>query len=384
MAFQHFLSTSVEESLPFWWQARAFSVSPEISWENHARSVQLLKNTTPSIDSRPEFSLLDLKIALADQIFDSCDLCPHDCRVNRNAGKKGYCLSDAQIYVHFEGVLHGEEIELVPSHETFLSGCTMRCAFCYSHEHIENAQSGQAISPKELANCIGGRKNEGATNWNIVGGEPTVHLPNILRALREMESPQAVVWNSNMYFMPRASELLDGIADVFLGDIHFGNNHCARKVGRIPRYFESVTTSIQYAAQSGADVVIRHLAMPGHMECCARPAMEWARENLPNVPFHLMFQYLPDYRANGDKILGRPLSQFEIAKLQEMAQEIGVNLYQNTPRESKTPINTAPALVGETMDIVIHDDGRVSFTRLEGSMLQIMQVLEGSALVQGE
>ncbi|RYZ62994.1 MAG: hypothetical protein EOP09_18295 [Proteobacteria bacterium] len=159
---------------------------------------------------------------------------------------------------------------------------------------------------------------------------------------------------------------------------------CARKIGRIPRYFESVKAAIKYAAHSGADMVIRHLAMPGHLECCARPAMEWACENLPNVPFHLMFQYLPDYRANGDKILGRPLSQIEIENLKQMARDIGVNLYQNAPRQGETPIHTAPALVGETMDIVIHDDGRVSFTRLEGSMLQIMQVLEGSASMQGE
>jgi putative pyruvate formate lyase activating enzyme len=137
-------------------------------------------------------------------MLDACDLCPHHCLVNRNEGKVGYCGVAAETAVHWEGILHGEEIELVPSHEVFLSGCTMRCAFCYSHEHITRAMSGKKTSPAELAACTTSRRAAGATNLNLVGGEPTVHIANILRALREIEEPIPVVWNSNMYATPQA------------------------------------------------------------------------------------------------------------------------------------------------------------------------------------
>ncbi len=67
--------------------------------------------------------------------------------------------------------------------------------------------------------------------------------------------------------------------------------------------------------------------MPEHLECCARPAMQWAKENLPEVPFHLMFQYRPDFRALGDAVLGRALTFEEMEAARKMAKIVGVKLY---------------------------------------------------------
>jgi putative pyruvate formate lyase activating enzyme len=330
-------------------------------------------------------SRLDSKIEQTRNLYESCDICPHDCRVNRNAGKVGYCGVADESAVHWEGVLHGEEIELVPSHEVFLSGCTMRCAFCYSHEHITRPMSGVKTSPAALAQCAEKRFAEGATNLNLVGGDPTVHLLTILRALKTLRAPMPIVWNSNMYIAPHAMEILDGVVDLYLGDIHFGNNQCAQKLGRIPKYFETVTNALQTAAASGASVVIRHLLMPGHLECCAKPAMEWARSTLPEVPFHLMFQYVPDYRAVGDAVLGRALSQEEMEAAQKMAREIGVNLYTENAEvrgaASATPFSNEGA-IGETVDILIHDDGRVAFTRLTSELLPVAAALNDEERVQ--
>jgi putative pyruvate formate lyase activating enzyme len=321
-------------------------------------------------------SLLDHKIALAAVTLDACDLCPHLCRIDRNHGQTGFCGVADRTAVHWEGVLHGEEIELVPSHEVFLSGCTMRCAFCYSHEHITRPMSGLPMAPQELAACAQSRHHEGATNLNLVGGEPTVHIPNILRTLRCIDVPLPIVWNSNMYATPRAMNLLDGVVDLFLGDIHFGNDDCARRLGLIPDYLSSVQAAFIAAVQSGASVIIRHLVMPGHLECCARPAMVWAKATLPDTPFHLMFQYVPDYRAARDPLLGRFLSADEITQARTMAAEIGVNLYEERP-DSRPAVRADSPDPAQAVDILIQGDGRVSFTRLLPSLVPVAAALDG-------
>ena len=324
-------------------------------------------------------SFLDLKISLARQMLDDCDLCPHHCRVNRNKGKTGFCGVADGTAVHWEGILHGEELELMASHEVFLSGCTMRCAFCYSHDHITRPMSGLPMAPQEIAGCVDRRRSEGALNLNLVGGEPTVHIPNILRMLREVSAPLPVIWNSNMYATPEAMALLDGVVDLFLGDIHFGNDACAQKLGMIPDYLPSVKAAFLAAAASKADVIIRHLVMPGHLDCCARPAMEWAAQAMPETPFHLMFQYVPDFRAARDPVLGRFVSPEEIRRANEMAREIGVNLYVELNEGDGRP---APSAAGtsreQAVDIIIQGDGRVSFARLLPELLPVAAALDAS------
>jgi len=270
------------------------------------------------------------------------------------------------------------------SHEVFLSGCTMRCAFCYSHEHITRPMSGLPMAPSEIAGRVDRRHGEGASNLNLVGGEPTVHIPNILRMLRQVSAPLPVIWNSNMYATPQAMALLDGVVDLFLGDIHFGNDACAQRLGLIPDYCASVQAAFEAAASSGADVIIRHLVMPGHLDCCARPAMEWAASALPETPFHLMFQYVPDFRAARDPVLGRFLSPNEIRRAGAMAQEIGVNLYdekrayQEQEAGRVAPVGgTAGTSEGQEVDIIIQGDGRVSFARLLPELLPIAAALDG-------
>lgn len=340
---------------------------------------------TRALPGPPGFStLLDWKIALADRAFDSCTLCPHECRVNRNAGETGFCGVADKTAVHWEGVLHGEEIELVPSHEMFVSGCTMRCAFCYSHAHIVRPMSGRVMTPLQMARCVEDRRSEGAANWNIVGGEPTVHIPNILRALRAMDAPVPVVWNSNMYATPEAIDLLDGVVDLFLGDIHFGNPDCAQRLGRIPHYLPAVQAAFETAAASEASVIIRHLVMPGHVECCARPALEWAVRALPAVPFHLMFQYVPDFRAARDPILGRRVTDEEREQATRIANALGVNLYDDTRgakdgkhggKEVFDKAKDHENFVRDSVDILVHGDGRVSFTRLSGALMPVAAAL---------
>src|SRR5579883_1405886 len=212
-SLDHYLSVRDGRRKPRFQQARAFPLrAGSDPWRQHAGAVRRLHAIEAAAPSprdlpaspSPERSLLDLKIALADRLMQACDLCPHHCLVDRTRGDTGYCGVADRTAVHWEGILHGEEIEVVPSHEVFLSGCTMRCAFCYSHKHITRPMSGIVTTPEELAGTTAMRRSQGAINLNLVGGEPTVHIPNILSALRALDQPIPIIWNSNMYATPQA------------------------------------------------------------------------------------------------------------------------------------------------------------------------------------
>ncbi|MEM2067753.1 MAG: pyruvate formate lyase activating enzyme, partial [Nitrososphaerota archaeon] len=48
----------------------------------------------------------------------------------------------------------------------------------------------------------------------------------------------------------------------------------------------------------GEDIVVRHLVMPNHVECCTKRVLSWIAENMPEVPVNVMDQYHPDCFAD--------------------------------------------------------------------------------------
>jgi hypothetical protein len=178
-----------------------------------------------------------------------------------------------------------------------------------------------------------------------------------------------------MYMTSDALALLDGVVDLYLGDIHFGNDACAAHIGGIGEYMDAVTTALQTAVESGASVIIRHLLLPGHLQCCARPAMEWAARTLPQTPFHLMFQYMPSFKAPRDPCLYRRLTDQEIAGAVAIAEEVGVRLYAEKPSGLPVLSGQDPGSCDAPVDIVFHTDGQVSFVRLLPELLLVAREL---------
>lgn len=317
---------------------------------------------------------LDAKIDLAERLTRKCSLCERKCGVDRVAGEVGFCGVSRESQYFFEQTLWGEEAPLIPSHEIFFSGCNMRCEYCYSWEAVLDPTCGQQVVCKDFARLIDFRREEGAANLNLIGGEPTVNLPSILKALRLVSRPTAVVWNSNFYMSEDTMGLLDGLVDLYLGDFRFGNDRCANEISDTDRYFEAASRNFKIAAESG-DLIIRHLVMPGHIECCLRPIAEWVAANLPDAPFNLMFQYVPCHEAMDHPVLGRSLTRDEEVKAKEIVKSLGLN----TDRWNE-PLPGRKKQVGSgeiSTSINIHPDGRVSIMHLHGDMLQVVEALKG-------
>jgi putative pyruvate formate lyase activating enzyme len=282
--------------------------------------------------SKPRFlgTELDLKITASEALSSPCRLCERSCGAERRAGKKGAC-GVLEPLVCSEFLHFGEEPELVPSHTVFFAGCNFKCVFCQNWDISQSPGSGRKVPQEELARNI---RDAGGINVNWVGGEPTPNLPYVLRAMAEMKKNDlglAQVWNSNMYMSGEAMELLDGVVDVYLSDFKYGNDDCARRLSGVDRYFEVVGRNHRIAA-SQCEILLRHLVLPGHVECCTKPVLDWVAANIPGdiLRVNVMDQYHPDFMVlrDGDKyeeLARRPLSR-EFLEAFEYARKLGLDL----------------------------------------------------------
>jgi len=258
------------------------------------------------------------------EIISKCELCERKCKVNRLKGEKGYCkapcgLSISSIFPHY-----GEEYFFIPSLTIFFMGCTFSCVFCQNWEISQWYEHGHELSPKELAKAIDLYAQE-CKNINFVGGEPTPYLPWIIQTLKYVKAFLPVIWNSNFYMSEKTMEILKEIADVYLSDWKYGNNACAERLSDVKNYIEIIERNHEIAFRNG-EVVIRHLVLPNHVECCTKPVLEKIASFFGDkVIVNIMPQYRPEYKAKNFKDIARYPSQKELEEAWKYAEKLGLN-----------------------------------------------------------
>jgi putative pyruvate formate lyase activating enzyme len=280
--------------------------SVEQLWEKHAYLTEEFIKIEGEIDAgqkdheempTPEKSYLDLKVEIASRILYGCHFCSRRCGVNRYEGKTGYCRCGSRIAVSsiFEHV--GEEPELVPSGTIFTMGCTMRCKHCQNWTISQWVENGEIYRPEELAKEVEHLRLNGCRNANLVGGEPTPWLQQWFETFKHVNVNTPLVWNSNSYYSPETAKLLAGFADVYLLDFKYGPAECSERISDAPKYWAACTDNHLEAEKSG-ELLIRVLVLPGHLECCTKPIINWIAEKLgTGTRVNVMFQYRPEWRA---------------------------------------------------------------------------------------
>jgi len=288
-------------------------------------------DSSPAPPVKPEFNFLDLKCELANRILHECVFCEWRCKIDRvKYAREGACHlnSTARVATFFRHF--GEEPPLVDrngSGTIFFTSCTFRCQFCQNYDISQNPEAGAPLSPRQLSLIIKSLRSEGAANINLVGGEPTPNLHVILASLSLTAVNVPILWNSNMYLTPEAMEILADVVDIWLPDFKWGNDRCAVNYSRIIKYFEVISRNHAMAYQNG-DMIIRHLVMPGHVECCTKPILDWVAENCPLALVNLMGQYRPEYLVLREprkyaEIARRPTAD-EVRRARDYADELGI------------------------------------------------------------
>jgi len=242
----------------------------------------------------PSKSLLDLKVELVKRMLKSCMFCERRCSVDRSRGETGFCKLDSLSRVSTWFHHYGEEAPLVPSGTIFFTSCNFRCQFCQNWDISTDPLNGVEVTPRKLASIASTLRREGCRNINYVGGEPTPNLHVIVESLRYMEVNVPILWNSNMYCSLETMKILRELVDIWLPDFKYYSDECAERLSKVPRYFEVVSRNHLMAHESG-DMIIRHLVLPNHLECCTKPLLEWIAKNLPRALVNIMAQYRPEH-----------------------------------------------------------------------------------------
>ncbi|WXG43153.1 MAG: radical SAM protein [Promethearchaeati archaeon SRVP18_Atabeyarchaeia-1] len=313
--------------------------SEEVLWSEHRRVSRIFnellkdldegKSSPADIEAPLRSTYLDLKIELGRRIAQNCHLCERRCGINRLKDEKGFCRVGRQALVSTSFLHMGEESVLVPSGTIFLSGCNFGpCVFCQNHDISGDPDNGKAVSPLNLADMASALKKEGARNINWVGGSPTPNLHNIVESMKYLEVDICQLWNSNFYMSTESMELLLDLFDFWLPDMKWYGDECALKYSRVPNYW-SVVSSNHTAVhdRGGGEMIVRHLVMPGHVECCSKPILGWISKNLPKALVNVMAQYHPAYLVPSNKEfieINRRPSQDEVQEAHKYADQLGL------------------------------------------------------------
>ena len=251
-------------------------------------------------------NLLDLKGELVNRMLEHCNFCEWNCRVNRAKGKVGFCRLDKTTSVSSYFHHYGEEAPLIGvkgrggSGTIFFESCNSHCVFCQnwdiSQPKSKNSLVGEIVDPVRLAEITEDLALGGAANINYVGGEPTVDLHTIVNSLKYVTRSVPLVWNSNMYCTLGTMKVLADLIDLWLPDFKFWKDECAKRlmcVGGKASYPDVARRNHLFAASHGS-MIIRHLVMPGHVECCTKPILRFIAETMgETVLVNVMAQYSP-------------------------------------------------------------------------------------------
>ncbi len=269
----------------------------------------------------------------------ACDLCPHDCGVNRVKGERGICGAGVLPKIASANLHRGEEPPISGSKGSgtvFLSGCSLKCVFCQNFP-ISQLGNGEEITTGELAARILKLQRQGAHNINFV--TPTHYLPQILAALW-LAIPHGfnlpIVWNSSGFEKVDALQLLDGIVSIYLPDMKYADDASATAISSVPNYCRinraAVIEMLRQVGQLRVNddgiatdgLIVRHLVLP-EGKSGSLATLPWIAENL-GVETHiaLMSQYFPAHRAVEMAGLNRPVSQEEYDSAVEALEEAGL------------------------------------------------------------
>ena len=270
-------------------------------------------------------------------INNSCNLCPRQCGVDRDAGEKGYCGAGSVMEVASLVIHQGEEPFLtgaVGVGNVFFNHCSMSCVYCQNYQ-ISRFGGGSEYSPDLLSNELLAFQEQGCPTVGFVS--PGHYLPQVAETIRKAKKKGLtvpVIWNSNGYETVQSLRLLEGLVDIYLPDFKYWSESYSIKYSDTPGYPEAVRASIrEMHRQTGAlqkkngiatgGLCVRHLVLPNDISE-TEEVLGFIASLSKEIPVSLMSQYNPVYRACDFVLLARKIRPSEYWKAVEAAEKLGL------------------------------------------------------------
>jgi putative pyruvate formate lyase activating enzyme len=277
-----------------------------------------------------------MRMQTAQALLRSCKICEHRCGVDRLAGERGKCRLTADSFVFRSYVSVTEEAEVIPALRVYFAGCNLRCGFCDTAPECFIPDGGTRADPEKLARQWQAHITGGVRTISILGGEPTLSPHTLLEIAAASQTRLPLAINTNLYMTPEVIELLDGVVTVYLADLKFGNDHCAKQIAGVSPYFEIVARNLGLI-DGRTPVIVRHVLLPGHLDCCLYPIINWLEARHAQVRFQLYPGFVPCFRS-GSVGLGRLNRTDEVAAAVERLRETTLQWESFGDEKSAQPI----------------------------------------------
>lgn len=275
------------------------------------------------------------------QRLNDCDLCARYCHVDRIANVRGaVCRTGERAIVYSAGPHHGEEDCLRGTNGSgtiFFSFCNLRCVYCQNWD-ISWGGEGREVSTEELAAMMLRLQAIGCHNINFV--TPSHVVAQIIAAVdvaaaRGLALP--LVYNTGGYDSSEALALLDGVIDVYMPDMKYGDTEFAHRYSHVRDYVQVNQAAIKEMHRQVGDLeidarglarrglLVRHLVLPNRVAGSEEVARFLAEEISRDTYLNLMDQYRPCYRADDYSELDRPITASEFHEALALAHRYGLS-----------------------------------------------------------
>jgi putative pyruvate formate lyase activating enzyme len=281
---------------------------------------------------------LEERVSAAWRHLEDCDLCARYCHMNRlETIKRAVCRTGELAIVHSHGPHHGEEDPLRGwngSGTIFFSWCNLRCVYCQNWD-ISQKGAGGEVGPEDLARMMLELQARGCHNINFVSPSHVVAqiiAATAIAAGRGLELP--LVYNTGGYDSLEALQLLDGIIDIYMPDMKYGDSTKAHHFSHVRNYVEVNRAAVREMHRQVGDLVIdengiaqrgllvRHLVLPGNVSGTDEVLAFLAEEISPDTYVNVMDQYRPCYRADENPPLDRCITRREFDQAKKWAADL--------------------------------------------------------------
>jgi putative pyruvate formate lyase activating enzyme len=295
----------------------------------------------PDYLSLAESGELALRVSSAWRQLEDCDLCARYCHMNRLETVKGaVCRTGERAVVHSRGPHYGEENPLRGrngSGTIFFSWCNLRCVFCQNWDISQKGQ-GREVEADELADMMLELQAQGCHNINFVS--PSHVVAQIIAAV-EIAAGKGLglplVYNTGGYDSLEALQLLDGIIDIYMPDMKYGDTEKVHHFSHVRDYVEVNRAAVREMYRQVGDLtldengialrglLVRHLVLPENISGTDRVLEFLAKEISPATYLNLMDQYRPCYRADENPPLDRPITSRDFSGALGWAESLGLH-----------------------------------------------------------
>lgn len=272
------------------------------------------------------------------ELYNSCELCPRKCHINRNT-TKGICSNTSTLKVARSALHYFEEPSISGTNGSgtiFFSGCNLKCCYCQNKE-ISNDNFGINISVERLSELMLELQAKKASNINLV--TPTHFVPSIIEAIklaRKKGLSIPIVYNTSGYESVATIKLLAGYIDIYLTDFKYFDNKLGEDLSKVKNYFEIASLALEEMykqvginkfASNGMmtkGIIVRCLVLPTKGTDTKKIINYLYKKYQDNIYLSIMNQYTPVNHSDTFTFLNDKVSDKEYDDIINYALDLGV------------------------------------------------------------